>query len=239
MSKEQLPEDFLKFVKSIEGKRSKVVIDHLLEYGEITTEDLEKKYNYKHAPRAIRDVREAGVPLITYSVKSSEGKSIAAYKFGDPTLIQANRSEGRKTFPKKFRNELYTLSPKCAICNTPYEKRYLQIDHRAPYEVAGDLGSELQASHYMLICGSCNRAKSWSCEQCENFQIIKDPVICMRCYWGSPENYNHIALEEMRRLDITWTGDSVKYYDAVKALAVKHNIELPEFIKEIISKNIR
>ncbi|MCC7222318.1 MAG: hypothetical protein IT273_01230 [Chitinophagales bacterium] len=58
-----------------------------MEHGFITTRDLETKYGYSHPPRAARDVREAGIPLETFNVKSEEGKSIAAYKFGDLTQI--------------------------------------------------------------------------------------------------------------------------------------------------------
>jgi hypothetical protein len=57
------------------------VIDHILQYGFIATEDLENTYGYNHPPRAARDVREAGIPLETFKVKSKEGKSIAAYRF--------------------------------------------------------------------------------------------------------------------------------------------------------------
>jgi hypothetical protein len=57
----------------------------------------------------------------------------------------------------------------------------------------------------------------------------------MECYWGSPEHYSHIALKELRRLDLQWSGNEVKYYDAVKVVAEQNNIELPEFIKKIVA----
>ena len=53
------PKEFLEYVQSITNKRAKVVIDHILAHGFITTEDLEKTYGYNHPPRAARDVREA------------------------------------------------------------------------------------------------------------------------------------------------------------------------------------
>ena len=56
---------------------------------------------------------------------------------------------------------------RCHICFQEYEERYLQIDHRVPYEVAGDVAfDQRDTGSYMLLCGSCNRAKSWSCEHC-------------------------------------------------------------------------
>ena len=77
--KQEFPEDFVKFIASVTNKRAKIVIDHIIEYGFITTRDLETTYGYSHPPRAARDVREAGIPLETFNVKSTEGKSIAAY----------------------------------------------------------------------------------------------------------------------------------------------------------------
>jgi hypothetical protein len=72
-----LQEDFLKLIETITNKRAKIVIDHILKHGFITTEDLEVTYGYNHPPRAARDVREAGIPLETFSIKSKQGKSIA------------------------------------------------------------------------------------------------------------------------------------------------------------------
>jgi hypothetical protein len=39
-----LPEGFLQFLSQIKGKRARIVVDHLIEYGQITTEDLENYY---------------------------------------------------------------------------------------------------------------------------------------------------------------------------------------------------
>ena len=121
------------------------------------------------------------------------------------------------------------------ICNGQFEERYLQIDHRIPYEVSGDINVARNVEDFMLLCGSCNRAKSWSCEHCENWKTEKKPPVCMQCYWGSPETYNHIAMEQIRRLDVQWNGDEIKYYDALKEIAQNNKIELPQFIKEIIA----
>lgn len=190
------PKEFLEHVKSITNKRAKIVIDHILQHGFITTEDLETTYGYSHPPRAARDVREAGIPLETFKAKSKSGKSIAAYKFGDVTKLQLNRVAGRVTFPKDFKNKLYELGKgRCYICNGDFEERYLQVDHRVPYEVGGDTADTRNIEDFMLLCGSCNRAKSWSCEHCDNWQNEKKPSLCMQCYWGSPTNYNHIALD--------------------------------------------
>lgn len=227
---------FLAHIKSITHKRAKIVIDHILQYGFITTEDLEATYGYSHPPRAARDVREAGVPLETFKVKSKSGKSIAAYKFGDVTNLQLNRVAGRRVFPKDFKSKLYEVVKRtCSICNGKLEERYLQVDHRVPYEVGGDTADTRNIEDFMLLCGSCNRTKSWSCEHCDNWQKDKKPTICMQCYWGSPTDYKHIALKEIRRLDLHWTDDEVKYYDAIKLIAEQNKMELPDFVKTVLA----
>ena len=237
MAKTRYPKVFLDQIASISNKRAKIVIEHIMKHGSITTEDLEITYGYNHPPRAARDVREAGIPLETFKVKSKEGKSIAAYRFGDLGQIQKNRVEGRISFSKKFQKQLYEqFKGHCSICNALLEERYLQIDHRIPYQIVGDVNPERKISDFMLVCSSCNRAKSWTCEHCSNWNENNTPQICLTCYWGTPESYTHIAGKEMRRMDLQWSGEEIKYYDAIKLIAEKNKVELPDFVKEIIAK---
>jgi 5-methylcytosine-specific restriction endonuclease McrA len=196
MLSQELQEAFLKLIESITNKRAKIVIDHIVAYGFITTEDLETTYGYNHPPRAARDVREAGIPLETFKVKSTQGKSIAAYKFGDLSKIEHHKIAGRLSISKKFKHKLFIeCNGKCSICHGTFEERYLQVDHRVPYEIKGELDNFIQfIKDYMLLCASCNRTKSWSCEHCYNWKTTKDDSICNKCYWGNPEDYSHIAL---------------------------------------------
>lgn len=239
MEKKQVfPKEFLEYIKLIKNKRAKIVIEHIIKHGSITTEDLEKTYNYKHAPRAARDVRETGIPLETFNIKSLDGKSIAAYKFGDLTKLQTSKIKGRIVFPKEFKEKLYELNNgKCFVCNSNFEERYLQVDHRVPYEISGDSASnERKINEFMLLCGSCNRAKSWSCEHCGNWHEDKDQKICLNCYWGNPTEYNHIALKNVRRIDIQWDANDIEYFDELKEVAKKNKIDLPQLIKNILNQ---
>lgn len=241
MKNKELPEEIIKIIKSIKNKRAQIVIKHILENGFITTEQLEKDYGYNHPPRAARDVREAGIPLETYRVKSSDGRNIAAYRFGDLSKIKKGKLHGRRIFSKPLKDKLYIEgSDKCYICSGHFEKRYLQVDHRVPYEVIGDpLNIEQNPLNYMLLCGSCNRAKSWSCEHCPNWLEKKLFKICQTCYWANPIDYFHIALKEVRRLDIHWEGDEIEIYEKLKAYANKYRINLPEFVKNTLSKILK
>lgn len=123
------------------------------------------------------------------------------------------------------------------MCMGHFELRYLQVDHRIPYEVAGDIDfEEKNINEYMLLCGSCNRAKSWSCEHCENWLENKSQKICSTCYWAKPENYTHIALKEIRRLDLIWEDEKIKIYEKLKREALKNNKKIPDYVKKIIEK---
>lgn len=226
----------LALCRSIEAKRARTVIDHILKHGIITNEELSDTYRYDHAPRAIRDVRENGIPLITHNVVSPKtGRRMGAYTFDNVSKIKHGRIGGRNAFPKKFKNELIDMyGEKDAFTGTVMHERYLQIDHRVPYEVAGDANAstKLDPVDFMLLDASFNRAKSWSCENCDNLQTKHDLEICKRCFWASPEDYDHIAETPSRRTEIVWFGDETKEYDLLKTEAAKQSIDIPTLIKK-------
>lgn len=235
MSDSRYPPEFLERLRSITAKRPRVVIDHILKHGYVTTEELETLYGYKHPPRAARDVREQGIPLETFSVKNSEGRTIAAYRFGDIANITHDKLGGRKLFSKEFKALLLEKqNGKCAVCLTSYEERYLQVDHCVPYEIAGE--TERHLAEYMLLCGSCNRAKSWSCEHCENWLSMKSPAICETCYWTNPTAYEHIALKPMRRIELVWEADEIRDFVNLLNQANVKNQTLHEYIKQSLKR---
>ena len=231
-----LTKEVRRLLKSITNKRARVVIDHILKHGQITTEDLEKQYGYNHPPRAARDVREAGIPLDSIRVKSSDGRSIVAYKFGDFTRIRRDRLSGRLAPPKELKTELHKAGGgRCYICSGRYETRYLQVDHRVPYEVAGETKRGREATgNFMLLCGSCNRAKSRSCEHCGNWRGEKKSTVCSRCYWANPPVYVHVALRPVRRADIQWEEGEVAEYERLRAQSRIAAESIPEYIKRLL-----
>lgn len=237
----KLPKAFIELCRSITAKRPKTVIDHILAHGFITTEELKDKYGYNHPPRAVRDVREYGIAIETFRVEGSDGRSIAAYRFGDIKAQQFTKASGRTGLSKKIKDALIEkYGCKCFIYLEEIDKRELQIDHRVPYEVGGDSAeAELNPEDFMLLSESANRAKSWSCEQCENWKITKDKTICLSCYWAYPENYSHIAMRQIRRLDLIWQGEEVGTYEKLKAKAHSLEKEIPLLVKEIIENELR
>ena len=234
---DSMSEEFYAACLSVTAKRARTVILHMLSHGFITTEELSDLYHYDHAPRASRDVRENGIPLETFkAISSKTGRTIAAYRFADPANMVAGRLGGRKAFSKKFKDKLVArYESRSLLTNEILEPRYLQIDHRIPYEVAGNDSAE-NIESYMLLDASAQRAKSWSCEQCENFRVLKDPIICQKCFWAFPENYIHVAMRPERRLDIVWSGAETTNYDQFLAFAKSEGQSPQEAIKLLLSK---
>lgn len=228
----------LALCRSVDAKRARTVIDHILKHGLITNEELSELYGYDHPPRAIRDVRENGIPLITYNVVSPKtGRRMGAYTFDDTSKIRSGRLGGRKAFSKQFKQDLIdAYGARDTITRERLDERYLQIDHRIPYEVAGDDSGPLDVKEFMLLDASSNRAKSWSCEHCENFLVKRMPEICKTCFWASPEDYKHIAETQSRRVEIVWSGDEVAAFDNMKAQATAGGVEVVAFIKKKLSE---
>ena len=234
------PIEFIELLQSVTAKRPKTVIEHILKNGFITSEELKDTYGYNHPPRAVRDVREHGIAIETYRITGGDGRSIAAYKFGDFNQARFSKLSGRTVLSKIIKDKLIsTYGCKCFIYQERMEEKDLQIDHRIPFEVDGDGSSDMNPDDFMLLSGSANRAKSWSCEQCENWNNQKDKAICLSCYWAFPESYLHIAMRSIRRIDLIWQGSDVQKYELLKehAISVKKNI--PEFIKHIIEDELK
>lgn len=228
---------FVQLCKSVVAKRARTVIDHILDNGIITNEDLSDRYGYDHPPRAIRDVRENGIPLITHKVVSSKtGRRIGAYTFDDIKNVKHGRIGGRRAFSKRFKQTLIeTYGSRDAITGELLDERYLQIDHRVPYEVAGD-GSDLDPKNYMLLDSSSQRAKSWSCKRCENLVILRNVKTCQKCFWASPESYDHVAMRPERRVEIVWSGDEVQQFESLKLAADNEGIAISDLIKRRLRK---
>lgn len=225
----------LELCEGVTDKRPRTVIDHIIKHGQITTDELKDIYGYNHPPRAARDVRENGIPLDTTIHVTEDGRRVGVYSFADPSKIKGGRIGGRKVFSKAFKADLVAAyGEKDHISGERMESRYLQIDHRIPYEVAGD--DSRDPADYMLIDASNQRAKSWSCEHCRNFLEIHDAAICRGCFWAWPEDYEHIAMEQERRLVITWQGDAVEVFDRLKDRADQEGTDVREVAKRILSE---
>ncbi len=233
----KLPKSLLARIESVTAKRAKIVLDHILRHGQITTQELKDLYGYNHPPRAARDVREQGIALETTRVTGPDGRRIAAYRLA-MRLPRGGPTGGRVGLSMKLKRHLAERDgPRCQVCWKETEPRYLQIDHRVPYDVAGDtVNPESHAEDFMLVCGPCNRAKSWSCEHCENRQNVEMKVsVCRSCYWARPARYTHVATIPQRQVVLTWTGEEgVSDWRRLSKAARASGLRLPDYILKLL-----
>lgn len=219
--------ELLERIQGINNKRAKIVLEHILANGSISTEDLQS-LGYDHPPRAARDVRELGIQLITTIVRNSSGRRMASYTFADAPLDP--RKTGRIQLSKKVRSALIReAGGKCEICRAEHN---LQVDHRIPYQVAGE-SAVIEKSPYQVLCGSCNRTKSWDCEHCPNMEM-KDIGVCLRCYWANQQDYDHIKTVPERRIDVVWNGNELQAFDKLREQAKRNGRTPSEELKSLL-----
>ena len=72
MTRPRLPKEFVRLCKKVSAKRPRTVITHILKHGFITTQELKDKYGYNHPPRAVRDVKENGIPIEMFRVEGED-----------------------------------------------------------------------------------------------------------------------------------------------------------------------
>jgi len=231
MSKRKpIPAALLKRIEKVNNKRARYVLDTIVAKGSCSTIDL-KNAGYDHPPRAARDAVELGFALKRIPVKRQDGQVVAAYAFDDREL-DPNKT-GRIVVPKKERDAL--IQSKGGCCNVCGSTVNLQIDHRIPYQVAGESQKD-EEDPYQILDGVCNRRKSWACEHCENWLKLKNFDTCLGCYWANPENYTHVAMRPERRLDIVWIDEEVKSFEVVKTEANKAGRTVAQEIKDILTR---
>ncbi len=230
--------EFLALLESVTAKRPRTVIQHILKNGYITSQELKDVYGYNHPPRAVRDVREYGIPLITYRVQGADGRSIAAYKFGNPddTKNVLSKASGRTVLSKALKQALIEkYGAKCFIYLEKMDDAVLQVDHRVPYEIGGE-HDEKDIDYFMLLSPSANRAKSWTCEHCINWEK-KDNDFCLRCFWAYPNDYDHVAGRAEKAVSIIFTGDEIEDYNRLVKLSSEETAQAT--IKAIIHEYLK
>ncbi|HTI67899.1 MAG TPA: hypothetical protein VL460_10195 [Caulobacteraceae bacterium] len=217
------------------SKRAANVLKIMLDKGSINTDEI-AELGYTHPPRAIGDVRDCGIPVITGKGVSKSGRQMAVYSLGVAANIQEGRVGGRSALPKKFKVALIQrYGAVDCITGARLDERVLQLDHRIPYRVDGDVGlSDHDVEAYMLLDASSQRAKSWSCENCPNMDpAARVPMVCRRCFWAFPEDYDHIATEQLRRTDVSWQGADIAIHDHLRDIARDEGVSVAELLRQL------
>ena len=157
---------------------------------------------------------------------------------GDPKDIKnpISKSAGRTILPKALKQALIEkYGAKCFVYLECMDESTLQVDHRVPYEIGGE-HDEKNIDYYMLLSPSANRAKSWTCEHCDNWNK-KDVSFCLKCFWAHPENYEHVAGKYEKIISLIFTGDEIQDYEKLVALSGEKTAQ--ETIKEILHKYLK
>lgn len=115
------------------------------------------------------------------------------------------------------------------------DETILQIDHRVPYEIGGE-HDENDVDYFMLLSPSANRAKSWTCEHCPNWEL-KSEDFCLHCFGASPENYEHIAGKVEKVISIIFTGDEIEDYNRLVRLSGEDTAQAT--IKKILHEHLK
>jgi hypothetical protein len=216
------------------SKRPRVVLEHILAKGSVSTFEL-GELGYDQPPRAAQDLKEAGVRLlVTFSKHPSSGQRMAVYSLAD--LDDSADRAGRRPIPKAMRTRvLRQHGNRCAVCGVTHDATGLQIDHRVPFIVAGETEAN-DATDFQPLCGAHQRSKSWACEHCAN-RTDRDVDRCRRCYWACPDGeYEHVALREERRADITWTGsEDVATYQCLRDRAQAATMSVADIVREAVA----
>lgn len=215
--------------------RARKAVEFILENGSVTSDDIQAM-GQGHPPRTIADIRDAGIKTAMTMVLVN-GKRRAQY-----TLVPDTSGEDqadRKVIPKRFRDNLFIAHEyRCAACNGLFTSRELQADHRVPFRIAGD-AADWQVDDFMPLCAADNRGKSWSCEHCPNW-TVRDPNVCLTCFWCHPDGlYTHVATEQIRRVEVSWTGaEEVNVYDRLAKAARRERMTPSEYIKWLVEDSL-
>ena len=89
----EYPQEFLDLLESVTAKRPRTVIQHILKNGHVTSQELKDVYGYNHPPRAVRDVREYGIPLVTYRIQGDDGRIFTGNEIEDYNKLIALSGE--------------------------------------------------------------------------------------------------------------------------------------------------
>jgi hypothetical protein len=236
VSSSDVPPELQVRIANVTNKRARRLLELILEHGEVTTEELTEQYGYNHPPRAKKDATDLGFPVVSRSVRSRDGsRRISAYSLDLNAAFVEGRS-GRKVIPKAVRDELLRRAAgRCAMCGSVFADRALQVDHKIPYEIAGERDTP-DINDFQMLCGSCNRSKSWTCEtECPNW-LERDPSTCATCMWGSPDDYEHIATRQRRQVTLTWDDDEAASFDRLHEAAANKGLRMPEFLRRLIDR---
>lgn len=169
---------------------------HILEKGWVTPSMERRHANQgEHVWQAKSELNQV-IPV--NSRDRHPGTNEAMYKFD----LDQIRRDGRIIKEADITRKLTTKERReiearhhhaCIFCHDTTAR--LQIEHRIPFLIGGNYGGTRWLA---VACAPCNRRKGFFCKQeCPNWET-SDPEVCKRCFWASPDDYDHTATKPQR-----------------------------------------
>ena len=56
---------------------------------------------------------------------------------------------------------------------------------------------------------------------------------CRTCFWAFPEDYLHIATQQLRRTDVVWQGADVAVHERLKAMAAEQGKTVADVLRDL------
>jgi DNA adenine methylase len=67
---------------------------------------------------------------------------------------------------------------------------------------------------------------------------LADQLAHVPTLYRYPDSYEHVAMRQIRRADILWSGAEVSVYDKLKERTLELQKHLPAYIKELVEKHL-
>jgi len=173
------------------SKRARLVGLHILEKGYATASAIRRSLT--RAEHVWQAKSELNVLIPVSSEEREPDTHEVMYKFDLDKIrssgIVLQQADQARTLTAKQRREIEAkYNNQCVFCHTQGAK--LQVEHLIPFGISGN---ENGMDWLALACPSCNRRKGYACKhQCPNWSK-SDAEVCKRCFWGSPDDYDHVA----------------------------------------------
>lgn len=223
------------------NSRAAKAIRAMLSKGSVTTDDL-AALGYNHPPRAIQDIKDATLPVMQMMIRRPDGKRMASYRFPttSETVVGRALGSGRLNIRPLFRRKLMQHYGEAdTITGAKLPRTMLTVDHRVPFQVSGDAGLEDEdMSQFMLLDRSMQRVKAWACQHCPNVtESLLNSETCRRCFWAYPEDYDHVATQNIRRTDVIWQGDDVPLHDRLRERAQEQGLTVADLLRALARRS--
>lgn len=236
-------EEYVKDIYDNLYPRAKVAADLLIKKGTITKYDFENtNVPVSQAPRAIRDLKDHGIPIKTLeriSVPQAKTK-VSQYAFGSVDDIVSTSKYGRMYNPSGMKEKLVRLHGRvCVFCGKKLSGQDMELDHKLPVNIFGDLSSveRLNPDNYQLVCRKCNRLKREATSHGAFDDRKQGMDIVKQNYWYDPVRYRknkkgHLFDQSI----IVWnTNEDRQVYNQIEQYAEDSKKDFQEALKDMVT----